>query len=525
MPNRGLAFRNSKGKNRAVKPLNLLAIAILYQLPAMGAISLDSKDGTSVLQDSDPALKALGKKADHAPEGKAGEAFAAGKYEEAIRLASPRAEAGDPDALYLMGFAYETGKGVPQSREKAIEYYRQGTAKGHADSIYRLAINLASSGAAADAREAQTLLEKQAEKDVTVAGRILGELFVRGRFTEKPDAENGVSWWKKAAAAGDTASMNFLAAFYDGQMGFPNKKDPALTIQYYSAAAAKGDTSAMINLGSRLLTGETKLRDEKKGKEWIAKAIEAKDASGYLALGAYQEGVKKDAKAALTQYEKGAAAGQGECMIHAAAMYTKGEGVEKNENKAKDLLEKAAEGGSAQAHLELAGLLLNKKENPDFAKGYVHLLTAANGGLAFAQNELGIFYLSGKLGVADIPAAVSWFGKAAQANFAAAQYNLGTLHERGAGVPQNFENALKLYTLAAQQGHPGATLAIARLNGAGAGTKQNLEIAWALATIAGERGEEHAAAFITEVEKNLTKEQLAGAKKELERLKSGKPAE
>ncbi len=491
----------------------------------MGAVSLDAKDETSVLQDSDPALKDLGKKAEPAAAGKAGEAFAAGEYDEAIRLAKPRAEAGEPDAIYLMGFAHETGKGLPQSREKAMEYYRQGAAKGHADSIYRLAISLASSGAAADAREAQTLLEKQAVKDITVAGRILGELFVRGRFTEKPDAETGVSWWKKSSAAGDVASMNFLAAFYDGQMGFPEKKDPKLTLQYYGAAAAKGDTSAMINLGSRLLTGDEKLRDEKKGKEWIAKAIEAKDASGYLALGAYQEGIKKDAKAALAEYEKGAAAKQVDCMIRAAAMYIKGEGAEKSEEKATELLQVAAEAGSAQAHLELAGLILNKKENPDLAKGYSHLLTAANGGLAFAQNELGIFYLSGKLGVADLSAAVSWFGRAAQANFAPAQNNLGTLHERGAGVPQNFENALKLYTLAAQQGHPGATLAIARLNAAGAGTKQNLEVAWALATIAGERGEENAAAFITEVEKILTKEQLAGAKKELERLKSGKAAE
>ncbi|QTN32112.1 SEL1-like repeat protein [Akkermansiaceae bacterium] len=507
-----------------MKPLNLFAVAILCQLPAMGAVSLDAKDDSSVLQASDPALKDLGKTDTTAPAGKADEAFAAGEFDEAVRLATPRAEAGDADAIYLLGFASETGKGLPQSRERALGYYRQGAAKGHADSIYRLAINLASTGAAADSREAQALLEKQAEKDVAVSGRILGELFLRGRFTEKPDAETGVSWWKKASAAGDVASMNFLAAFYEGQMGFPEKMEPELTLQYYGAAAAKGDTSAMVNLGSRLLTGDEKLRDEKKGKEWIAKAIAEKDASGYLALGIYQEGVKKDEKAALAEYEKGAAAGQVDSMIRAAGMYANGKGAEKNEEKATELLEVAAEKGSAQAHLELAGMILNK-EKPDLAKGYSHLLTAANGGLAFAQNELGIFYLSGKLGVADLSAAVSWFGRAAQSNFAPAQNNLATLHERGAGVPQNFENALQLYTLAAQQGHPGATLAIARLNAAGAGTKQNLEIAWALATIAGERGEENAAAFIEEVEKNLTKEQLAGAKKELERLNPGKAGE
>lgn len=492
----------------------------------MGAVSLDAKDDTSVLQDSDPALKDLGKKTVQAaaPEGKAGDLFAAGKFDEAIALAKPLAESGDADAIYLMGFAYETGKGVPQSLPMAIEYYRQGMAKGHADSIYRLAINLASSGVVAYMREAQDILEKQAEKDPAVAGRILGELFLRGRLTAKPDPDTGLTWWKKAAAAGDVASMNFLAALYDGQMGFPEKKSAKLTLEFYGAAAEKGDTSAMVNLGSRLLTGDEKLRDEKKGKEWINKAIAAKDPSAHLALGAWQEGTKKDPEAAFAEYSKGAEAGQVDCMIRAAAMYSKGEGTKKDEEKAKELLDKAAEAGSAQAHLELAGMILNK-EKPDLGAGYMHLLTAANAGIPFAQNELGIFYLSGKLGVADLSAAVSWFGRAAQANFAAAQNNLAALHERGAGVPQNFENASQLYTLAAQQGHPGATLALARLQAAGAGTKQNLEMSWALATIAGERGEKNAADFLAKLEKELTKEQLAGAKKELERLKSGKPAE
>ena len=81
MPNRTLAFPNPGPKKRPVKPLNLFAIAILCQLPAMGAVSLDAKDETSVLQASDPALRDLGKNAAKAPTGKADEAFAAGEFE------------------------------------------------------------------------------------------------------------------------------------------------------------------------------------------------------------------------------------------------------------------------------------------------------------------------------------------------------------------------------------------------------------------------------------------------------------
>lgn len=384
---------------RTVKP-TISVLSLIAAMIGIAAVTLDKKDDAPVLREADTALKGLGKSSEPAKAINADKAFAKGEYEEAIRLATPRAEAGDPNAIYLMGFASETGKGVPQSGAKAIEYYRQGMAKGHADSTYRLAMNLVASGQATDAKEAQGILEKQAAKDPAVAGRFLGEFFLRGSFTAKPDPDTAVMWWEKASAAGDVPSMNFLVALYDGQLGFPDRKDAKLMLENYGAAAAKGDTPAMVNLGSRLLT-------------------------------------------------------------------------------------------------------------------------AAKGGFSFAQNELGIFYLSGKLGVADFSAAFSWFTRAAKENFAPAQNNLATLYERGAGVPQAYDNALQLYTLAAQQGYSGATLALARLNATGAGTRQNLEAAWALATIAGERGEENAAAFITEIEKNLTKEQLAGAKKELDRMKSG----
>ncbi len=238
----------------------------------------------------------------------------------------------------------------------------------------------------------------------------------------------------------------------------------------------------------------------------------------------YQANVKKDPKAALAEYERGRDAGQVDSMLQVAEAHMTGTGTEKDILRGLKILETAAEGGSPQAHLLLAANILKEKD-PDIIKGYAHLVSAANGGLPTAQNELGLFYLSNKLGAADVSAALSWFGRAAQANFASAQNNLGALHERGAGVPVNFENAGHLYSLAAQQGHPEATLALARLHAAGAGMEMNRKRAWALATLAGESGEKNAAAIIAEIEKQFTPEDLAAAKKELESLKSGKPAE
>jgi TPR repeat protein len=258
--------------------------------------------------------------------------------------------------------------------------------------------------------------------------------------------------------------------------------------------------------------------------QWLDKAIAAKDFSAYLVKGMYQENVKKDPKAALAEYERGKDAGQVGSMLRVAEFHMTGKGTEKDVPRGLQILETAAEAGSPQAHLLLAATILNEKE-PDILKGYAHLVSAANGGLPTAQNELGLFYLSNKMGASDLSAALSWFGRAAQSNFAPAQNNLGALHERGAGVPQSFENAGKLYSLAAQQGHAEAMLALARLHAAGAGIEMNRQRAWALAKLAEERGGKNAPTIIAEIEKQLTAEQLATAKKELENLKSGKPAE
>jgi TPR repeat protein len=283
----------------------------------------------------------------------------------------------------------------------------------------------------------------------------------------------------------------------------------------------------MAALGSRLLSGDEKNRDEKKGREWLKKAIAAKEYSAYLALGDYEENVKKDPKAALAEYERGKDAGQVDCIVRSADFYLEGKGVEKDTDRGMALLNKAAEAGSPVANFRVAASLLSaeKPEKAALLTGYGHLLAAANGNLGEAQNELGLLYLSGKLGIADTPAGVAWLTRAAQGGNAQSQNNLATLYERGiGGVQKNLENAGQLYSLAANQGHGGATLALARLVNEGIGTKPDPVKAWALATLADERGEKEADKLVKEIAVKLDEKQRAAAVKELEDIKSGKAA-
>ncbi len=488
------------------------------------ALSASLHAAVSLPTDSSTALPAQVE----GPAKEAMEAFQSGRHAKAVELARPLAEQGNAEALYLLGFAHESGQGVEASREKALEYYRKAAEGKHKDAIYRMSFILLASEKEDERDQARQALEKAAQDDPAVAARILGEAYLRGMLTPAADPDKAVFWWKRAADAGDILSVLLIARFYEGQFGFPELKDTKESLANYAKAAGLGNAGAMAALGSRLLSGDEKSRDEKKGREWLKKAIAEKEYSAYLALGDYEENVRKDLKAALAEYERGKDAGQIDCMLRAADFYLEGKGVEKDEDRGRNLLIKAAEAGNPLANLRVAAALLSveKAAPAEVMAGYGHLLAAANGGLSQAQNELGLLYLSGKLGLADGPAGVAWLTRAAQGGNAQAQNNLATLYERGlGGVPQNIENAGQLYSLAANQGHGPATLALARLINEGIGTKADPAKAWALATLAGERGEKEGEDLAKEIGLTFDEKQRAGAVKELDNIKSGKPPE
>ena len=458
------------------------------------------------------------------PAKEAMQAFQDGRHAKAVELAKPLADSGNADALYLLGFAHESGQGAEASREKALEFYGKAAEAKHKDAVYRMSFILLASEDEKERAKAREALESAAKEDPAVAGRILGEAFLRGLVTEKPDGEKALFWWNAASDAGDIPSILLAARLYEGQFGFPELTDLKKSLESYGKAAGFGNAGAMVALGSRQLNGPIEIRNEDEGRKWLQKAIENKEYSAYLALGDFEENVNEDLKAALAAYERGKDAGQIDCALRAADFYLEGKGTEKDEKRAMTILEKAAEDGNPLAHLKLAARKL-AGESPDMLGGYQHLVQAATGGLAEAQNEIALLYLSGKLGAADPAAAVAWLTRAAQAGFAQAQNNLAALYERGAGVPQNVGNAGQLYSLAANQGHGPATFALARLFAQGLGTETNLPKAWALATLAAERGVEDADEMIADLNKRFDEPLRAAARKELEAIRSGKSTE
>ena len=492
--------------------MKFIIVALTLALPLYGAPTLNPEKPESDAPAAAP-------KATDKPSEKAFALFNQGRHEAAIELARPLAEKGDADALFLLGFATETGQGMEASREGALESYRLAAANGHKEATYRRALILLNSSDEKERQQGSTELEEAAKTDPKNAGRILGEAWLRGLLSEKPDPDKAILWWMRASDAGDNSSILLLARLYSGDFGSAKIVNQEKGISFYRKAAELGEKAAYLPLGSRLLNGGEDLRDEEQGRAWLEKAIKNDLTAAFLALGDYEEVVKKDDEAAFGYYLKGAEANQPDCMLRLAAFLFNGRGTDKNETKAREWLGKAVEAGSAVAAFELAGIY-SKAEKPEILKVYSYLLIAARGNIAKAQNELGLLYLTGNLGSADAPAAVAWFTRSAQAGDAAAQNNLAALYEGGIGVPVNYNNAGNLYTLAANQGHPAATTALARMFALGSGTTQNLVKAWALASLAIERGDKNAETILEEISKKLSPDLLAEAEKELDKLKA-----
>ena len=96
-----------------MKRKTLFSLALMLMIhSSQAAISLDSKEQTpTVPADAEGPMK------------EALAAFNEGRHIKAIDIARRLADKGNPDALFLMGYAHETGRGLEASRDKSIEFY------------------------------------------------------------------------------------------------------------------------------------------------------------------------------------------------------------------------------------------------------------------------------------------------------------------------------------------------------------------------------------------------------------------
>lgn len=113
-----------------------------------------------------------------------------------------------------------------------------------------------------------------------------------------------------------------------------------------------------------------------------------------------------------------------------------------------------AQKGNLMAMFHLACILDDEKEG-DVSKAAEWYTKAAEGGLPFAQCNLGDCYENGRGVPQDYERAIYWYTKSYQQEDGDAAFSLGHLCERGLGCPQDAKKAAAYYREAYEWGDDG----------------------------------------------------------------------
>lgn len=154
---------------------------------------------------------------------------------------------------FLLGRAYARGEGVPQSYEKAGEWYLKAANQGNLKAMNNLGI-----------------------------------LFLEGQGVVRNEAE-GLSWIKRAAMAGDPRSMFLYGKFLCEGQGI--SKDSTGGVLWMTKASEAGNNAATRRLAQDMILGDDGMKaDPNKALPLLEKLSSAGDGWACGVLGGYYYG-------------------------------------------------------------------------------------------------------------------------------------------------------------------------------------------------------------------------------------------
>ncbi len=163
-----------------------------------------------------------------------------------LQALQQKAENGDVEAQYILGYMYDYGQGAPQDYEQAALWYRKAAEQGYAYAQCNLAyLYETGQGVPQDYELAMLWYRRAAEQGDTYAQTGLGYLYYYGYGVPK-DNEQALQWYRKAAELGDMYAQYNLASMYENGEGVQRNIDQA--ILWYQKAANQGDEDAQASL-------------------------------------------------------------------------------------------------------------------------------------------------------------------------------------------------------------------------------------------------------------------------------------
>ncbi len=407
--------------------------------------------------------------------------------DEAIRLYGLAAQNGDSYGSHYIGLVYNYGIGLKINYERANQYFEKAIKKKNRDSMHSLAINffyglglnvnkkkayeLLSNAIAlgnSDSMVMKAELYYENEKNYTKSLELLkkaeklnnsdamnkiGYFYEFGWVSGKKDYEKAIKYYNKAANLDHADAINNLGVLYEEGTGV--QQDINLSISYYKKAIDLDSTYAANNLAVLYMFGDKAEKNVEKAQELLLDALEiSKESLTYFNL-AQLFSVKKDYEKMVSYYKEAIKIDNDSDSLYALGVaYEYGEGVEKNDKKAFELILKASKQDNIDAINWIGAAYyggIGIPRNINLAIKYYK--EASDKGDTFAMNNLGNIYQNGEMDIdIDYKKAYKFYEKSSSFGNFAGTYFLAELYKDGLGIVPNLKKAFNLYKEAGNGG-------------------------------------------------------------------------
>ena len=288
------------------------------------------------------------------------------KEREEFHSNMSKAKNGDGHSMYLVGRAYESGKGVEQNRTTAIEWYKKGADVGNPECLYSYGLAL----------KEGIYIEKQTEEGIKWIARSAHNGYVTAQETYaqmlfegkeiKQNKTEAFEWLQRAGNNGSLDSQLKLIQFYTNGTDYV-KKDLYQANHWIKIAADNGSIEMMHEYASIM-------------------AMEG--AFGFNSY--YSDNIINCKKSAIEYYSRAASAGYPPSQYEMYKIYRDGRMMtEPNQGLAEYWLTKAANSGWPKAQYELYNLLKSRSDEESQKLAFKYLNKAAKNDNEEAKKELG----------------------------------------------------------------------------------------------------------------------------------------
>lgn len=363
-----------------------------------------------------------------------------------------RAEAGDADAQYQVGVAYQFSLGTPRNDAAARSWFAKAAAQNHTRALASLGYMLTvGAGGPVDAAGAENALRRAGEAGEASAWANLAELVLAQRPAEKAEA---MALLERAVAGGATNARYRLGrVLIEGEVV---AADLARGRKLLDEAAEQGHPFAAAYLAWMIFEAGNPA-EATRGFRLAQNAAAADLAAGANELGRYHMtgfGTPRDPRRAASAFATAGEQGEPSGWYNLALLHNDPQYGMHNQTLARQAAIRAADIGHVPA-AALAGQMLFKAEGGprDRVAARPYLQRAAEGGIPDAQSLLAGLLFNGDGVPADQKAAMDWWEKAAAQGHGAAVNNFATYLATGRGRPADPARAQKLIAAQAETGY------------------------------------------------------------------------